>query len=388
MTAVLTPVLASLAGERVPPAVWAACAAALVGSCLVALDGVVPGHGAEGSAALSAAAAAAATAATAAASATAASATAEVAEAASSIAGVAGGSATIQAAADTAGKLIASTSGAAIFTDGSSAAAAAAGAAADLAATALSSGALEVAGAAAAAAAAATTAAAASAAMSGSGEALGAAVAGSNPFTAAGESLLAALPTGELYILSACLFYALTTVRLGKHAPRHAPVNLAFIKVLTLAVSSALWLAAEGLTARLATAEADTASSSSGSTGLSALAEFDLGAALTSVHLPDGLNTPLGWSLLAYSALGPGAFATFLQAKGQSTTPAAQAQVILSSTPIWSAIVAALVLSGEGVGSMTWAGGALILLAGVQVARSSAAGNGQRTAVEAGEARK
>lgn len=42
LTAVLTPLLASLAGDKLAPRVWAAALMALAGTCLIALDGVQP----------------------------------------------------------------------------------------------------------------------------------------------------------------------------------------------------------------------------------------------------------------------------------------------------------------------------------------------------------
>ena len=129
------------------------------------------------------------------------------------------------------------------------------------------------------------------------------------------------------------------------------------------------------------------------------------------------------WALIIYSALGPGALATYLQTKGQATVAATPSQVrgisdlrgqravcvhcvhtisqtflcilcslysfsqtltpfsllssplprlqlIHSSMPIWSAIIAVqLGLGGEDMGPMSWAGGAAVLAASVLAAR-------------------
>ena len=48
VTGVLTPVFARAAGQAVPPGSWAACGAALLGSCLIAADGMVGGGGGGG----------------------------------------------------------------------------------------------------------------------------------------------------------------------------------------------------------------------------------------------------------------------------------------------------------------------------------------------------
>ena len=51
--------------------------------------------------------------------------------------------------------------------------------------------------------------------------------------------------------------------------------------------------------------------------------------------------------------------------QGQSTVPPADAQIIFSTVPLWSAAFAWLLLGGEVMGEYTWVGGAAILAAGV-----------------------
>lgn len=55
--------------------------------------------------------------------------------------------------------------------------------------------------------------------------------------------------------------------------------------------------------------------------------------------------------------------------QGQSKVPSSQAQIFYSSTPIWSAIIAMLVLREEGMGSLGWLGGFGILAAGLVAGR-------------------
>ncbi len=55
--------------------------------------------------------------------------------------------------------------------------------------------------------------------------------------------------------------------------------------------------------------------------------------------------------------------------QGQKRVPAAQAQIIFSSLPLWSALFAALLLQGERMGAFGWAGGLLIICAGVVASR-------------------
>ncbi len=58
-----------------------------------------------------------------------------------------------------------------------------------------------------------------------------------------------------------------------------------------------------------------------------------------------------------------------VSAQGQSKVPAAQAQIIFSSLPLWSALFAALLLHGEKMGIYGWLGGLIILLAGIVASR-------------------
>lgn len=55
--------------------------------------------------------------------------------------------------------------------------------------------------------------------------------------------------------------------------------------------------------------------------------------------------------------------------QGQSKVPAASAQIIFSSLPLWSAFFAALLLHGEKMGVLGWLGGLTILVAGIVASR-------------------
>lgn len=64
--------------------------------------------------------------------------------------------------------------------------------------------------------------------------------------------------------------------------------------------------------------------------------------------------------------------------------PAPQAQVLYSSTPVWSAVFAALLVNGERMRAVGWVGGAIILVASVIAASGGGDGlrHGGRGAVE------
>ncbi|KAJ9520956.1 hypothetical protein QJQ45_014158 [Haematococcus lacustris] len=170
---------------------------------------------------------------------------------------------------------------------------------------------------------------------------------GVEPAAAAGWAGAAGVAVGDLYLLAACCFYSLATVRLGFHAPLHQPVQLAAVKKFTLGAASLAWLAST--------------TQQQGAGGLAGV-----GAAMAE-------QTPLDWLLIIYSALGPGALATYLQTRGQVVVPATLAQVVFSLTPLWSALIAALVLGDDGMGQAAWAGSAAILVA------SAVATDGQTT---------
>ena len=50
-------------------------------------------------------------------------------------------------------------------------------------------------------------------------------------------------------------------------------------------------------------------------------------------------------------------------------SPPSQAQVYYSSTPIWSALLAMLLLKGEAMGPLGWLGGVGIVVAGLLASR-------------------
>ena len=75
-----------------------------------------------------------------------------------------------------------------------------------------------------------------------------------------------------------------------------------------------------------------------------------------------GASAVAVWGAVAYSALAPGALANVLQTRGQSAVPAAEAQLIFATTPVFNAAAAAAAL-GETATTNTLVGGAVILAA-------------------------
>jgi drug/metabolite transporter (DMT)-like permease len=74
-----------------------------------------------------------------------------------------------------------------------------------------------------------------------------------------------------------------------------------------------------------------------------------------------GVSALTVWGAVAYSALAPGALANVLQTRGQSRVPAAEAQLIFATTPVFNAALAAGL--GETASAGTVVGGGVILAA-------------------------
>lgn len=68
--------------------------------------------------------------------------------------------------------------------------------------------------------------------------------------------------------------------------------------------------------------------------------------------------------------------------QGQKDVPPAEAQILFSSVPLWSAAFAWLLLGGEDLGPLTWLGGSTLVAAGLL------ASTGPTTAAQATERQK
>ncbi len=87
-----------------------------------------------------------------------------------------------------------------------------------------------------------------------------------------------------------------------------------------------------------------------------------------------GAWTPFALCVVAYCALVPGALADVCQQRAQSAIHAAEASIVLSSEPIWAALLAAPVL-GEGLTARVGGGGALIFAGAALAASGSGPGD-------------
>ena len=97
-------------------------------------------------------------------------------------------------------------------------------------------------------------------------------------------------------------------------------------------------------------------------------------ASSASIEASSGAWTPLALLVVAYCALIPGALADVLQQRAQAAIHAAEASIVLSSEPIWAALLAAPVL-GEGITARVGGGGALIFAGAALAASGSGPGD-------------
>ena len=67
---------------------------------------------------------------------------------------------------------------------------------------------------------------------------------------------------------------------------------------------------------------------------------------------------------MVYSAIAPGALANVIQTKGQAAVPAAEAQLVFATTPVFNAALATAFL-GERPTIETLVGGLIIIAASV-----------------------
>lgn len=145
---------------------------------------------------------------------------------------------------------------------------------------------------------------------------------------------------GDLLVLGGAVCWSIYIVRTATIGDRYPEVSLQAVKTVALAIMYTSWLA------------------------FSAITCFNTGGWEAVAGLWLGWQNLAAWALLLYSAIGPGALADVLQQNGQKEVSASEANVILCSEPIFTAILAFLI-AGETTTATENAGGALVVLAAV-----------------------
>jgi drug/metabolite transporter (DMT)-like permease len=87
---------------------------------------------------------------------------------------------------------------------------------------------------------------------------------------------------------------------------------------------------------------------------------FVISAIRSEVGLWQGWTNPIAWAIIFYSAIGPGTFADIVQQKGQACVSAAEANVILSMEPVFTAILGLLFMGEATTWQEKWGGGLII----------------------------
>jgi len=144
-----------------------------------------------------------------------------------------------------------------------------------------------------------------------------------------------AFSTGDLLVMGGALSWSMYLFRIASVGKRYPEIPLQSVKTTLLAVLYSVWFAS------------------------SAIKTWMEGASIVNLWL--GWKNLAAWGMLLYSGFGPGALADVLQQKGQKEVSASEANVILSSEPIFTAICARLVL-GEITSQTENIGGGLIIL--------------------------
>ena len=146
--------------------------------------------------------------------------------------------------------------------------------------------------------------------------------------------------TGDLYILAATVTYSMATVRIPLYAKNISPLELAAGKSSALAVVASILLLYE----------------------LSPIDSAHVGGIQ---ELWPAYQDQLGaWGWLLWAGVGCGALTAFLHVKGQSLVTATEAQLVFSTVPLWSAVLATSVLPDEHLGPLTCLGAGLMVFAG------------------------
>jgi len=156
---------------------------------------------------------------------------------------------------------------------------------------------------------------------------------------------------GDLLVLGGAVCWSIYIVRTAAIGDRYPEVSLQAVKTVVLAMMYTSWLVVSAITC------------------------FNAGGWEAVAGLWLGWQNLGAWALLLYSAIGPGALADVLQQNGQKEVSASEANVILCSEPVFTAILAFLI-AGETTSATENAGGALVVLAAVLASISTTTSGG------------
>ena len=150
------------------------------------------------------------------------------------------------------------------------------------------------------------------------------------------------LSSGDLFVLGGALSWSMYLFRVSILGPKHSnnEIQLQGVKTGLVALLYSVWWFVSSI---MNAAEGET---------------IGLFGSLP----PWMVSSYVVWVALFFSAIGPGTIADILQQKGQSVVSASEANVILSSEPVFATLFAVF-LFGEGTSLFEIVGGGLILCA-------------------------
>ena len=149
---------------------------------------------------------------------------------------------------------------------------------------------------------------------------------------------------GDMLTLLGSFFWAICLLRLSRHAAALPYAPLVITRSVFIAFFMAIWWAYD---------EASAAGEAQRS-----------GEDRSAWVWAEDART---WSLIIFMAAGPGYACAWLQTMAQASIPAAKAQILMSSTPLWGAAWAVMLL-GEKMDLLGWVGGLTIVMGTVLVA--------------------
>jgi len=171
---------------------------------------------------------------------------------------------------------------------------------------------------------------------------------GAGAATAGASAFALSLSKGDLFCLGGALSWSMYLFRISSLGSKHPDLLLQGVKTGLMAIMYSIWW--------MASAAMNSTSLKGGFLSILKLPFASIPSWMSSSYIV--------WIALFFSAIGPGMIADVLQQRGQKDVSPSEANILLSSEPVFATIFAVLLL-GEKSSLMEMAGGALILCAAV-----------------------
>jgi len=167
-----------------------------------------------------------------------------------------------------------------------------------------------------------------------------------------GSAFSFSLSQGDLFVLGGALSWSIYLFRISIIGPKHNEIQLQGLKTGLVAILYSIWWY---ISSTISTATGSAVTGTATGTAGNAVSIF------TSSSLPSWMTSSyIVWIALFFSAIGPGTIADVLQQKAQNNVTPSEANVILSSEPVFATLFAVF-LFGEKSSLVEIIGGGLIL---------------------------